>query len=527
MSLTDDVVAQFLDFANFLDINPVQIAEAAESAEDPTELIAVIVNTVDPTGEAADVIIDQAEEFILTPIEETGEITPENVEGLQDELEGNAGGVIFSFIALTLAVEAGSVGQVDEVPSEILQAVAAIGFEDVTGREIDARLQEGIDPALKQKVHRESRSKQADFQDFVEGNLALRKSDSQIGTLDGIDAGDLPDYLNPDDLGWLADPDTYGTVPAQTSLFELAALNVSEPEELIEEPIQYGIPVPESVIQQATAINGTPKDAESVYKQVIDQMPKTENLLRDYVRLTEFLFRLREKVESGAINALQATQLVDGELRDLLTEALPPEDRRQSDRSVEEVTDILIEELFRNFRLLESLPPDPPSQTQMEAWYRKGVIESQQFADLYDRFGERSEDLDKYLAEEAIDQGWEDIQRQVALGRISETEGQFRLRLIGFSNQEAAQILRGADGDSLVAQRLQQRGDTDELSPEIAQEIGPVRASQLRVVGITSLQDIVNAGVERLVNVTGMSDTEAQQAIESAELFIEQQANRE
>jgi len=549
MGILDDLTNEFIELADFLDLNPEQIANTLESAEDPTEALAALLDAA-PLGEqAADILVDLAEEFILNPIAEQGQITPENVEGIQDELEGNATAVIFGFIALTLAIESGTAGQVDEVPGEVLQAVAAIGFEDVTGREIDARLQEGIDPALKQKVHRESRSKQADFQDYVEANLALRKSGIDIDTLDGLGrdvvgasdgsptsgdltgeivlADDLPDYLNPEDFGWLPDPDTYGTVPNQTSVFELASLNVTEPEELIEEPIQYGIPVPKLPVEQANEIRGIPRDAASIYEQVIEELPKTENLLRDYVRLTEFLFRLREKVEAGAIQPQQARQLVEPELRDLIVDAIPPERLREEDRTADEVVDILADEIERNFELLNSLPPDPPSQAQLEAWYRKGVIESQRFADLYELFGEAPEDLDKYLTEEAIDQGWEDIQRQAVLGRISDTEARFRLQLIGYSGQEAGQIIEGADGDAIVQEKIQQRAGRGELSLQIATEIGPVRASQLRAVGIDSLNDMVNAGVGRLTEVTGMSDTEAETAINSAELFLEAEAQRE
>jgi hypothetical protein len=129
------------------------------------------------------VLIDFVEEFILAEATVEGQITPSNVEALQDDIEGGAASVIGAIIALTAFLETVTGDRFDETQAQILQAVTALGFEDVTGREIDARLQEGVDPALKQKVHRESRSKQADFQDFTEANLRVKAVDGEIEPL--------------------------------------------------------------------------------------------------------------------------------------------------------------------------------------------------------------------------------------------------------------------------------------------------------------------------------------------------------
>lgn len=521
MGAIDDIVAAFVDFVEFFDANPLEVADAVENAEDPTEGVAIILQSVQPADEAGDLLVDTAEEFVLTPLLEEDQITPDNVEAIQDEVEGNAAAITAALLGVTLGIETLTAGQVDELPSEVFQALTGLGFQEVAGREIDAQLQEGVDPALKQKVHRRTRSKQADFQDYVEGNLALRGAETNVQPRDGVEPEDLPDYLNPDDLGWLPDPDTYGTIPDQTGLFELDALKTTEPEELIEEPIQYGIPVPKLPVKQVTELQGTPKDAQDIYLQVIEELPKTENLIQDYVRLTEFNFRLREKIENGAITPEQAIRLVEPELRELIVNALPEDRYREEDRTADEVVDQLLSELFRNFQLLDSLPADPPSQADIESFFRRGVISSAEFAEAMDQFGPPITFFADYYKEQCIRQGPDDIQTQAALGRITESDADARLEQIGFDPDQRTRILNGADPDNILTSALNARSDRGGIPVSRAVNIGDVRSQQLSIGGIRVLEDLAGADIDTVTNLTDMNDEQAAAAIESAETLLE------
>jgi hypothetical protein len=522
MGLTDDLANLLIDIGESVGLDPVDLVDLIERGDDPTAIAAVLADQINPTDEIVALLIDFTEEFILSEATETGQLTPQNVEQVVDDVEGGAASVLGAVIALTAFLESISGDRFDETQSQILQAVTALGFEDVTGREVDATLQEGIDPALKQLVHSRHRSKQADFKDFADVNKAFRGSGQNIQPRAGIDAGDLPDYLNPRDIGWLPDPDTYGTIPEQQALYELAALEVSEPEELIEEPVQYGIPVPKLAIEQVTKLRGIPSDAADIYLEVIEQLPKTENLIQDYVRLTEFNFRLREQVQAGVITPQQAVDLIEPELRDIIEDALPEDRYREEDRTADETVDILVDELLRNFQLLDSLPADPPSEGDLEAWFQKGVITSQQYQNLYQRFGSIPEAFGFYLQESAIDVGWDGVQEQFALGRLSAQEARLRLRLIGFNQQEASRILSGADGDSIVTNRLVGEGEESQLPVSLATEIGEARGAQLTAVGIDSLSTLAETSVEQVAEITGMSDQQAQTAIESAQRILQQ-----
>jgi len=523
MGLIDDIVNAFLDFVDFFDLDPREVATAQNSAEDPTEFLAVILNTIDPVGDAGDIIVDLLEEFLLVPLEEEGQITPDNVEGITDELEGNAAAILAAVIGLTLSIETLTAGQVDELPGEIYQSLAGLAFTDVAGRELDARLQEGIDPALKQKVHREARSKQADFQDFADANVRSKRYGGQIPTLSSDIPDEVKELLHPDDFGWLADPDTYGTVPDQTELFELVSLGVSEPEEIIEEPIQYGIPVPLRPVEALNDLQGFPEDVKSIYRSVIEALPRTENLIQDYARLAEFNFRLREKVQSGALTPVQARKLIEPELRDVIQDALPADRYREQDRDAEETVDILADELERNFKLLGDLPPDPPTNSQLESWFQKGVISGQTYADLYDRFGSRPTDFAKYITEAAVDAGWERIQQQHALGRISTSDAVTRLQLIGYNQSEAERILAGGNGNDVWKQRLQGEENVGSVPPSALPNIGDSRQAALRLANVTTVAEVAQLSPDELVRLTGVSDDEATEALTIAQASLQPQ----
>jgi len=516
------------DIADTFTLTPADVIDIVLSSDDLDTVLGQTLEEAQPADEAAAAIVDTAEELVVTPLQQEGEITPGNVEALQDDLEGNASAVLLSIVLVTLGIEAFSDGRIDEVPAELFGVVTSLGFDDVTGREIDARLNEGVDPALKQKVHSEHRSKQADFQDFVTANLRTKGFGTDISTLSGVGEEPLDGLLDEDDTGFLNDPDTYGTVPDQTSLFELDALTVSEPEEIIEEPIQYGVPVPKSAVKLLNELQGFPESTKSVFQQVIESLPRSETLIQDYVRLTEYNFRLREKVQAGVMTPEQARDEIKPELeavinRGEITEFVDEE----IDRTEQEVVDFVADELLANFQLLQSLPSDPPTAGDIQSFYRNGVINSEDFETLYNQFGRGNGRTGTYLREQTIDKGAEAIRRQAALGRITENEATTQLERIGFSGAEADAILDGSNPDDIVSNRVQDRAARDTFPVELAANIGDVRGQQLRVAGIETLQDLQNAEVTEVTAITDVGDNAADEAINSASILLTEAASRE
>jgi hypothetical protein len=523
-----DIVDGLVDFVDAILFTPADALEIAASGGDLGGVLGQVLEESQPADEGAAAIVDTAEELVVAPLQQEGEITPDNVEALQDDLEGNASAVLLSIVLVTLGIEAFSDGRIDEVPAELFGVVTSLGFDDVTGREIDARLNEGIDPALKQKVHSEHRSKQADFQDFVTASLRTKAFDTDVSTRGGVGEDPLDGLLTDTDTSFLNDPDTYGTIPDQTSLYELDALTVSEPEEIIEEPIQYGVPVPKSAVKLLNELQGFPESTKSVFQQVIESLPRSETLIQDYVRLTEYNFRLREKVQAGVMTPEQARDEIKPELEAVINRGEISEFvDEEIDRTEQEVVDFVADELLANFQLLQSLPSDPPTAGDIQSFYRKGVINSQTFEDLYEQFGRGNGRVGQYLREQTIDKGAESIRRQATLGRISDTEATTQLERIGFSTSEANAILDGSNPDDIVSNRVQDRAQTDALPVELAVNIGDVRGQRLRLAGIETLQDLQNVDVTEVTAVTGVNDQIAQEAINSAGILLTEAATQE
>lgn len=535
LSILDAIISTPLELINIavegfraITLDPVDVLDIFRTGGDIGGVLGQTLEEVTPADEAAGVIVDTAEELVISPLQQQGEITPDNVEGLQDDLEGNASALLLGIVLLTLNIEAATGGQFEEVPAELFGVATALGFDDVTGREIDARLNEGVDPALKQKVHSEHRSKQADFQDYIEASLRQKGTDKQQDVRTDPVGENMRSLLHPDDLGYSSDLETYGTRPGQDALFELDGLAVSEPEEIIEEPIQYGIPVPKRPVEQLGELQGFPEDVKEIYLSVIEKLPQNENLLQDYVRLTEFNFRLREKVQAGVLPPEQARDLIKPELEDLIDNAIP-EDRLRpgEDRTAQETVNELADELLRNFQLLQSLPSDPPTAGDIQSFYRKGVINSDEFMSLYKQFGRGNGRAGQYLREQTIDKGAETIRRQATLGRITDSEATTQLQRIGFSTSEATAILDGSNPDDIVANKVQDRAQTDALPVELAVNIGDVRGQRLRLAGIETLQDLQNVDVTEVTAVTGVNDQIAQEAINSASILLTEAATQE
>lgn len=523
-----DIETVFIEAFTSLTISPGDFFDILDSGGDLGGVLGGFLEEVTPADEAAGVVVDTAEELVISPLQEQGEITPDNVELLQDDLEGNATALLLAIVLVTLNIEAITGGQFEEVPAELFGIVTALGFDDVTGREIDARLNEGVDPALKQKVHSEHRSKQADFQDYIEASLRQKGTDKQQDVRTDPVGENMRSLLHPDDLGYSSDLSTYGTRPGQDALFELDGLAVSEPEEIIEEPIQYGIPVPKRPVEQLGELQGFPEDVKEIYLSVIEKLPQNENLLQDYVRLTEFNFRLREKVQAGVLTPEDARDLIRPELEDLIDNAIP-EDRLRpgEDRTADETVNELADELLANFELLQSLPSDPPTAGDIQSFYRKGVINSDEFMSLYKQFGRSNGRAGQYLREQTIDKGAETIRRQATLGRITDSEATTQLQRIGFSTSEATAILDGSNPDDIVANKVQDRAQTDALPVELAVNIGDVRGQRLRLAGIETLQDLQNVDVTEVTAVTGVNDQIAQEAINSASILLTEAATQE
>jgi len=517
MGLVDDLATAVVEIADLAGIDPLEFVEAVESAEDPLEILAVLLDRIDPFGEGADILVDLLEEFILVPIEEQGELEPDEIEDALDELEGNAAAVLLGVVGLTILIEISSGGFIDEVPAEVFAAVSSLGFDEVTGRELDARLQEGIDPALKQKVHRESRSKQADFQDFTEANLRLKGVDGRIETRGGEIPAEVEALFDDRDLDHLPDLDTYGTIPAQRPLYDLTSLAHLEPEEILEEAPQKGIVPSAPAMDQAMLLSGLPEDVKEVFRDSREQVPQTEGLVQESLLVGDVLFSVDQKVIDGALTPDQATKFMEPSIRLFVRVSDAAGEPISEDITTEEAQQEVLDNLRQRFRLLASLPNDPPTQSDVDRYYRQGIISAERYQRLNERFGFEPEFFNLKLVSNSIRAGAEDIRRQNRLGRLSDSQARFRLGLIGFSAEQTAQVLAGGQPDEILAQDAAQPGSPGGAGAAILPGIGDQRSALLSQVGLGTVSDIANSSVEDLTAVTSLSNESARRAIQVAQ----------
>jgi len=543
MSVLDDLAEIVVDVGDILELQAQEVARIVEpSTDDLVETAEVLDGAfADPTGEFVNEItagealngVEDILEIVLGVPSRT--IERDTIEGIRaadridldnytllyTEIQGSTTEDLVLVLVIILLLDKFDIELIDPVDQFLVQFFSVAAIDNVYGRQIEGFLSEGIDPIIKQDAHRESRTKQADFQDFVEANLRQKATDPDIDPRDEPVGEGIRDLLHPNDLGFLAEPEEYGTRPGQEGLYELDALKVNEPEEIIEEPIQYGIPVPLRPVEQITALAGQPEDVKEIYRQVIDQLPKSENLIQDYVRLTEFTFRLREKVQEGAITPSTAISVLKPELKDLIVNALPDDRYRPEDRTADEVVDLLSEELGRNFALLDSIPADPPTFSDIERAYREGVISVNRYKQLYDEFGPQQFFFREKVIVQDIRTGADDIARQESLGRLTTAEATAKLERIGFTGAQAAEILVGADPDEIVARTQESRETPDALPVGKAPEIGDTRSAVLTQIGIATVADVAEASVEDLTAVTSMTNEEAERAIRGSQRIVE------
>lgn len=524
MGIFDDVVESITQIPRTID-NFFQGATNPETdGEQASDVLADLIEDLQPADELAAALVDLTEELVESDLEQAGQLTPENVEAVLDQAEGAGAGLYLGLASINTVLEGASVGQLDAQEEFLVQAAAIFAYQDLVGRELEARLQEGVDPALQAQVRKRHRSRFAALEDFVEGNLRSKRVAADLDPEDMTVPDEVKALFAPDDFGWLTDPDVYGLRPDQTDLLEFVSLAHLEPEEILEEAPQKGVIPSQEAMLQALELSGQPQDVKQVFKATRDAIPESQDIYQEKTRVGEVIFEVDRKVQAGVLTPDEAVSLVEQDIRQLVKTVDAAGSLPDGFSEAEDPAAVVLDELRRKWQLFRSLPADPPSPGDLQAWYEKGVIGGQQFQQLYSRFGNAAESFFFYLQESAIDKGAEDVQKQFALDRISASEARQQLSLMGYTEREVTQILQGANPEELWRQNLTEADSAEVLDVALAEEIGDGRGAVLRSVGIATLGDLAASAVEDLTAVTGMTDTEAQTAISSAQTILEQAA---
>lgn len=492
MSVIDDAARLLVEITEQLGTNPIAVAELIDQGEDPEAIIATMLDEATPVDDLAGFLVDTVEEFVLADLTQAGELTPDNVEGVNDAAEGNAVLALTSVIALAGFIETISAGQIDETTGQITQALAGLGIDDVTGAELTARYQEGVLPALEAKMAKEHVPQFVALQDAHE--FALRQKESDTGYLHGstapeetVDKVGSVDPVNPENL-----LEEWGIRPDQLPILEEVGMNIPEIEELVESPVQFGVVPTEQETNDVIDRSGLPESTKDLFRRTMQQAPRSADLWEQRTTGDELVTQLDELVMAGEISPADAVGFLPGELE----EAYPAlEDR---------------------WELLAAVPEKAPTRSQIEASFTAGLTDLATFQQRLARVdidpGEYPDVVDEVILGD-IDGG---LQEAFAVGRI--TEGQYGdlMDRVNLPAEAQETLISGGDLSDVTEKRLTDQADPASQPVASIPGVGSSRAAGLRAVGIETVADLAGADVAVVTEAAQVSVIQAVTFINTA-----------
>jgi hypothetical protein len=470
MALFDGVVQGVLETLR-------AIEEWITATDDPdadvtqmNDQLAQFIEDAQPIDDIAEEIVEFTVEFVVSDLQEQGRVKWENVEEDLEGIEGNAATVLGSVYAAGMALEAGTLGQVDTQGEYMPQLLAGLAVDDVVGGELEARMKEGVMPAWEQKANKEHRSKKSNFQDWVE--FQLRNKDS--------------------DTGWLEFRGIDGLRPDQQEHLERAALKNLEPEELIETPVEAGIIPDEEVLQNQLDIAGLPEATKDLFVDVVDNLPRTTRIYEERTVAEELVTQIDDAVRAGEISPAEAAELI-------------PDEISEAEAALQD-----------RWLLMEELPQQSPSESDIIQMLTGGYRGLQETKERLDRGFLDSDKYEDLLRDEVRKDLDGDLQEAVALGIISEGRFSDLAEFAGLDDQAIEQLLQGKSYTDITERRLAEETSPSERSVRTIIGIGEARGSALQAIGIETVQDLANASQEDVAEAAQVSESTAQDFIDAA-----------
>lgn len=460
--------------------------------EQASDALAGALEDATAVDEVAEVVVDLVEEGIIDDLEQAGEITPENVEELADGVEGGATAVLLGLGLAGSAVEAASLGQVDQQQEYITQAIAGLGVDDVTGTEMEARLEEGIKPAQEARAAKEHRAKFVSLQDAVEV-LARAKSGDE-GWLRGDNVDDRwaeavgsAEPENPENL-----IEEWGIRDDNLEILERAALQIPEIEELIETPMQLGVIPNDEVVDEVLQLSGSPESVKDLFRETISNADRSADLWEQRTVADELVAQLDKLVLDGELTPDEAAARVPDELE--------PAKPALRDR----------------WALLADIPGAAPTRSQIENGFTRGLIGLDRYLELLGRVDVDPE-AHPYVPQEAILAELDgDLRTAVGLGLIEQGQYTEYARLAGLDEETVSRLLQGEDLDDIASSRLQEQADQQAFPVDVVSGIGESRRATLEAAGIETVGQLAQATPEALLEVLDVSESTAQTFIDRA-----------
>jgi hypothetical protein len=488
-----DPLFQAIDQAfNSIDNVVESVINPQRDDEQASDTIGGAIEDLVVADEAAASVVDAIEEAVIDDLEDTGQIDPGDAEELADGVEGGSVATILGLGLTGTAIESASLGQVDQQQEYLMQAVASLQLDNVTGTELQARMAEGVEPALLAKVTAQHRAKFVDLQDAVEYALRNKQADS-----DYLSGFELPDEiesdLRPDD------PVTednlieqYGIRDDQLRILEEVAIREMEPEELLETPAEAGVFVDPELLEEEMDRTGVSEQVKDVFRRTAERLPRTTRAYEERPEAEAGVAQLDQLVSSGEVSPEDAI------------EKLP------------DLNDKTIDELRARFKLLSGLPNGSPTRSQVEGGFTAGLIGLQTFNDLLDQVDVDPKAHPYVEAEVILSELDGDLRRAVGLGLIDEGQYVEYAEVVGLEQSIIDRLLQGEDLGDIADSRLSQQVGQGTLTVDVISGIGESRRQTLEAAGLDTVSAVADSSPDEITSVLDVAESTAEGFISRA-----------
>ena len=419
-------------------------------------------------------VTEQIETDLTEEFRQGDYIEPDGVEGRVNAAEADAVSYALGNIVSSLVIEVAGLTQLESHQFGLAQITSFLALEDLVGSELAMYMEKGVNPALEAKVARETRSEYASLQDAIEQQL--RNKD--------------------DDAGWLTGIGTYGIRPDNVPILEEVAIGSIEPEELIEEPVQFGVIPSKSTVEAELDRAGLAEDAKDLYLDVVDAMPRSADLWEQRTATEPVVSELDKLVNDGELSPAEASNYVPAEAEDA-SAAL--QDRWQN---------------------VERLPNGAPTRSQLESWFGWGLINRRS---LYEGLQRTDVDPEKYpaiMGENILSELDGDLRTALGLGLIDENYFSSLAKSVGLEQDVVRDIMAGDDLDDIAIEKASEDVPLSERPTTAVIDISTSRSAALSGEDIETVGDLAQADVQTVAEAAALTDESARTIISRAQSMV-------
>ena len=438
-------------------------------------------------------VVESVETDLTQEFRGDGYLTPDGIEDRINAAEADAVSYALANITASLGIELAGLTQLESHQFGLSQITSFLALEDIVGKELAMYTEKGVNPALEAKVAKETRSEFVSLQDAVE--YGLRKKPADQGYLRAGGAADAAvdkiGSTNPVNAENLLEE--WGIRDDQLPILEEVSIAALEPEELIEEPVQFGVIPPRDVVQDELDRSGIAEGTKDLYMEVVDAMPRSADLWEQRTT-TEALI--------GEIDTL----VDDGELT-------PAQARLQLPDEADEAADALED----RWEGLDDLPNKAPTRSQLETWFGWGLINRNSLVAGLRNVDVDPEEYPAVVGENILDEIDGDLRTALGVGLIDENYYSRLARTVGLDQDAIRQLLGGQDLDDIGKERASEEIPLAERPTTAVIDVGTSRSAALSGAGIDNIGDLAAADVGTVADAAALTETAAETLISRAQ----------